>query len=254
MATSEVNYPNSYNRELIFDLNLGAFSVYDLDHPGFPRINDYVQVPGYVIANYNAIVLDNAGDPVVDSSGDPVYTVEQYSTDRTTDLRRERFKYLVTLGVYVSLAEYKDYTFTDWVSVDSVGVDFSSYLLTGYNLAGDMARAKQIIYLQVFCTITEDEYISGVLQHQSSCMVKSEWNWNNSTTHGKWGTSFETYRLFKPYTAVTDGDFDYGETLMVTKNKLRGRGKALSILFESSTGKDMKLLGWNTLTTINGEP
>lgn len=254
MATSEINYPNSYNRELILDLTLEAWSVYEMDHPGYPRIHDYIPIPGYYIAQSNENVYDSSGVLVTDSTGNPVTVERDYSLDRTTDDRLENFKFLVSQGVYVSLAEYRDYTFTDWVSFDTTGVDFSSYLLTGYNLAGSMARQKQVMYLQVFCERTEKTFTASVLDNQSSCMVKSEWNWNTSAAQGKWGTSFQAYRFLRPYTVAASGDFDYGEKVIVTKNKLRGRGKALSLLIESSTGKDMKLLGWNTITTINGEP
>jgi hypothetical protein len=257
MALSEISYPNSYNRELILDLTLNAFSVYDFDHENYPRVHDYVQLPGFILTETSTSVYDSSGNVVVDGSGNPVTTLVLVTGNRSTDLRRENFKLLVSESPQFTLGEYKDYTFTDWVSFDGVGVDFSSFLLTGYNLAGDMARQKQVIYLQVFCRRTEDYYdILGNLDHQSSCMVKSEWNWNNSAAQGKWGTSFQAYRFLYPYAATgTTGDaFDYGETVVVTKNKLRGRGKSLSILFESAAGKDLHLYGWNALVTINGEP
>lgn len=253
-ATSETYYPNSYNMELILDLSLGAFYIYDMEHAGYPRMHDYLYLPGYYYTFDSEPLVDNNGNQVLDGSSNPVITEIKTSHDRTIDIRRENFKFLVSKNSKVTLAEYKDYTFMDWVSSDGIGIDFSSYLLTGYNLSGDMARNKQVIYLQVFCKRTEDSFDSGALLHQSSCMVKSEWDWNTDASQGKWGTSFQAYRLFKPYTTKLLGTFDYGDSVIVTKNKLRGRGHSLSLLFESSAGKDMKLLGWNTLTTINGEP
>lgn len=260
MAVSEINYPNSFNRELILDLSLGAWSVYEMDHPAFPMIHDYVYIPGYYSPSSDEYVYDSAGVQVTDGSGDPVTVSVTYSANRTTDDRLENFKFLVTWGTAASLAEYRDYTFMDWVSVDNVGLDFSSYLVTGYNLAGDMARKKQVIYLQVFCKRTEENYTtvggSVVLANQSSCYVQSQWNWCEDATQGKWGTPFQAYRLFLPQpTSPADGDtFDYGPVVITTKNKLRGRGDALSLYIYSEAGKDLKLLGWNTLTTINGEP
>ena len=32
--------------------------------------------------------------------------------------------------------------------------------------------------------------------------------------------------------------------MVVTKNKLRGSGKCISLYIQSTQGKDMKLLGW----------
>jgi hypothetical protein len=264
MTTSEVSYPNSYNRELILDLTLEAWSVYDFAHDDMPRVHAYIPIPAYIVENNTVNVTDSLGVIVTDSSGNNVTVDAQTSVDRTTDPRKENFKFLVSqvtgTQVKVSLAEYRDYSFTDWVSFNGVGADFSSYLITGYNLAGDMARQKQVIYLQIFCKRTETVYTlngsSVVLARQSGCYVQSQWDWAEDNTQGKWGTAFQAYRFLKPQpTAPAAGDtFLYGDSVIVTKNKLRGRGQALSLYIYSEAGKDMKLLGWNTLATVNGEP
>ena len=38
--------------------------------------------------------------------------------------------------------------------------------------------------------------------------------------------------------------------MVVTKNKLRGSGKCLSLYIKSEQGKDMKLLGWGHPVTM----
>lgn len=260
IVNSEIDYSTTYNRELILDLTLEAFSIYDFAHSGGPKVHDYVQLPGYYLSSETVNVTDNAGNLVVDSGGVQVTHEIQVSNTRTTDPREESFKYLVTSSTNATLAEYKDYSFTDWISSDGVGYSFDSYLITGYNLSGDMARKKHVTYLQIFCKRTEEYYTtvgsSVVLARQSACNIQSQWNWNNSTAQGKWGRSFQAYRFLRPTpTTPAAGDyFDYGETLIVTKNKLRGEGKALSLYIYSTPYKDLKLEGWNVLTTINGEP
>ena len=121
-----------------------------------------------------------------------------------------------------------------------------------------MMRQKQAIYLKLYFDRTEDSYIldeSGnvVLAHQSGCKVQSQWNWNNSASQGKWGIPFQGYRLLKTHPAnPSAGDvFDYGERVIVTKNKLRGRGHCVSLLFVADCGKDTKLLGWGMNMTGN---
>ena len=203
MTTSEVSYPNSYNRELILDLTLEAWSVYDMDHDGMPRIHDYVSIPAYTLTTTTVNVTDSLGVIVTTAAAANVTIDIQTSVTRTTDPRQENFKFLVSSisgsNLKISLAEYRDYSFTDWVSFDGTGVDFSSYLITGYNLAGDMARQKQVIYLQIFCKRTETVYTldgaSVVLARQSSCYVQSQWNWCEDNTQGKWGTAFQAYRF-----------------------------------------------------------
>lgn len=251
---------DSYNRELIFDLSLGAFSLYDMGHDDFPTLNDYVPVTDfYSVVNDDDVVHDD-GSQLVDDNGDIIIASLTASTNRNLNPRKERIKYLTTVGTSWTLAEYKDYTFRDWVSHDDVGADFFSYLITGYDLGGDMMRNKQAPYLLVYCRRTEQQYIltgAGIVPDlPSSCIVQVQWDWNDSPVNGKWGTKFEAYRLLRPLADTpSDGDlFNYGETVIVTKNKLRGSGRALSLFIQSDSGKDLRLLGWGILQTKQGEP
>ena len=256
-TTTELNYQTSYNRELILDLTLEAFSVYSFDHESedaaAPKVHAYIPIGKEVFTEVEDTVLDEDGVAVTDSGGTPVTVMVKVSSNRTADSRREAFKFLTTQGTNITISEYKDYTFTDWVSYDGAGFDFSSYALSGYNISDDFMRKKQAIYIIVHSERTEYWYtLSGadvVLARQSSCLVQAQWDFNISADQGKWGTQFEAYRLMLPQpSAPSAGDnFDYGPRVITTKNKLRGSGDALSILFQSSTGKDMKLLGWGLL-------
>ena len=89
----------------------------------------------------------------------------------------------------------------------------------------------------------------------SSCMVQAQWDWADSINSGKWGTSFQTYRYKRNYIPTGASDtFDYGKNVIVTKSKLRGNGKALSLRIESEAGKDCKLLGWAVLMEAPARP
>lgn len=251
---------DSYNRELIFDLSLGAFSLYDMGHTNWPILNDYVPVPDFYLSDVDQDVVNDGGDLVVDDTGDQVICPLTGASNRNLDPRKERIKYLATHGTSWTLAEYRDYGFRDWYSLNSLGVDFFSYLITGYDLGQDFMRNKQAPYLLVYCRRTESKYIltgEGVVPDlPSSCIVQVQWDWNNSAAQGKWGTKFEAYRLLKPMpeAPVAEQAFDYGDTVIVTKNKLRGKGRALSLFIQSDTGKDLRLLGWGILQTKAGEP
>jgi hypothetical protein len=254
MATTEINFPNVYNRELILDLTLNAFYIYDMSHtdePLAPNIHDYIPVPKNVLVSIEDVVWDEVGVIVTDNLGCDVTVTIKTSQNRNRDLRMSNFKFLCTSDDDVLIAEYNDYSFLDWVSVLGAGVDFSSYLITAYNMTGDLALAKQTIYINTFCNRSETIYGLGdgggvELQRQSSCLVQSQWDWHNSDDNAKWGTEFEAYRFLLPQPiAPASGDpFTYGATVITTKNKLRGRGKALSLKFTASTGKDLQLLGW----------
>lgn len=258
----DTTYLDSYNKELVLDLSLNAFSVMAIEHDddNLPRVHAYMQIPNYYLSAEQVTLTDSFGVPIVDSSGVTVTTTGYGSHVRTNDARKFNFKFLTSYTNEWTFSEYRDYSFYDWVSMDGVGSSFDSYLVTGYNIAGDMARYKQSIYLQTFCKLTEEYYsvVNDVVSYtpQSSCMVQAQWDWADSGYQGKWGEAFQAYRFIKPIeTAPADGDvFDYGDTVITTKNKLRGRGRALSLYIYSEAGKDMKLLGWNLLTTRNGEP
>lgn len=261
---TEIEYPTTYNRELVFDLTLGAFFMYDFGHEeedaNAPRLHDHVPISKIVKTRVQAGVLDSNGDVVVDSNNN-VTTQELITENRSRESRRESFKFLVTQGTYITLAEFKDYDFKDYRSYVIGGFDFDSFLLTGYDIGGDFMRHKQAIYLLVMCSRTEtiwSEITSGEIipYRPSSCKVRARWGWHNSDAQGKWGNEFQAYRLFLPKaTSPSSGDtFDYGPTVIETKNKLRGRGKALSLYFNSESGKDLILLGWGILGYKNDEP
>ncbi len=255
------NKVDSYNRELIFDLTLGAFSLYDMAHgDNYPVLNDYVPVTDAYSTLEDQSVLNDGGDQVVDDDGNIVIASLNASANRNLNPRKERIKYLTTHGTSWTLSEYRDYNFRDFVSLDDVGADFFSFLITGYDLGGDMMRNKQAPYLLVYCRRTESHYIltgSGIVPDlPSSCIVQVQWDWNDSPAQGKWGTKFEAYRLLKSIhqTPIAGEMFDYGDTVVVTKNKLRGKGRSLSLFIQSDSGKDLRLLGWGVLETKQGEP
>jgi hypothetical protein len=46
-------------------------------------------------------------------------------------------------------------------------------------------------------------------------------------------------------------NFDYPETVITTRMKVRGRGRSMRIKFESEQGKDFVLLGYSVLGGVN---
>jgi hypothetical protein len=223
---SNTNYSNKYNKELIYDLTLKAWYKNDFAE-STPYVADYVPVPGYASSR-----------TAVDRSVAPA-----------RQFRREQFSYLTIENGKFTLSEYKDKGFVDWREFDNEGKFYESYLYTGYELFGDIMRQKQIPYVFFYFQQTEDgfktEGNSLVHTNPSSCKVQAHWGWSDSATSGKWGDDFQAYRLLRNYVpSGPDDTFDNGESVVVTKNKLRGSGKCLSLFIKSEPGKDMKLLGW----------
>jgi len=252
VSYSTLNYINKYNKELIYDLTLQAWYTNTISQgdENTPYIADYIEVPGYAVSTNETNVLVGT-DNVIDSSSNDVVINEDIPLNRSS-----LFSFLTIVGTSFTISKFNNTNFKDWLTYDSSGINYTSYLVTGYELFGDMIREKRIPYIFFYFNRTEDGYIfDGLnleLRNKSSCLVQAQWNWANSANSGKWGNEFQAYKLLRNYIPTGAGDpFDYGDSVIVTKNKLRGSGKTLSIKITSEEGKDMRLLGWGIPATAN---
>tara|TARA_R110000744_G_scaffold293208_1_gene403652 strand:+ start:931 stop:3180 length:2250 start_codon:yes stop_codon:yes gene_type:complete len=248
------NYINKYNKELILDLTLKSFYPNTISPlaSASPYISDYIELPRFTADTTTEDVL--VGTDVVLAA-----TVGVTVTTSLRANRRTAYSFLVSAGTDITIGRYSNTSFLDWYTENSTGITYSSYLITGYDIFGDLMRKKYIPYLFMYFDRTEDGFtdVDGALMpdNPSSCMVQAQWDWADSINSGKWGTSFQTYRYKRNYIPTGTSDtFDYGKNIIVTKSKLRGNGKALSLRIESETGKDCKLLGWAVLMEAPARP
>lgn len=79
-----------------------------------------------------------------------------------------------------------------------------------------------------------------------SCLMQAKWGFSDSASGSKWTSQFETYRHTHTVYSANDPNqgYDTGYALVITKNKLRGRGRALKLRFTASDDKDMQIVGW----------
>ncbi len=250
------NYINKYNKELVLDLTLEAFYVNEFSSlaSNSPYIADYIEIPGYAVASEDTNVLVDT-DEVIVTSNDAVIITQDVVASRSS-----QFSFLTIRGTSFTVSKYLNRRFTDWELAGSgTGADYSSYLITGYELFGDVMRSKQIPYIFFYFNRTEDGFSTVgsnlELDNPSSCLVQSQWNWADSANSGKWGNQFQAYRLLRNYIPTGDTDpFDYGDAVIVTRNKLRGSGKTISLKIQSEAGKDMQILGWGVTATATSKP
>lgn len=191
-----------------------------------------------------ATVTVNAEDVTIHG-----FTIES----RTTDI-----KYIFSERVdeannaAIGFASLTSPTFADWGEADA-----PAYMLTGYVSGGDFQRNKQVPYITFHFDRTEDgfELVEGdiVPSHQSSCLVQAQWDWANSVNSGRWSRAFQAYRYKRHFIPVDVSDtYDYGFETITTKNKIRGKGRVLSLKLESEEGKDCRILGWSAIMEVNG--
>jgi len=92
-------------------------------------------------------------------------------------------------------------------------------------------------------------------RNYSSCKVQAQWEWCDSDDSGRWGQEFQAYRYRQLLFAADDSaTFSYGYSVITTRNKVRGKGRALSLKFSTEPGKDLQLLGWSIELGGNREP
>jgi hypothetical protein len=244
-----VHFVNKYNRSLTFDTVLEAFHTETFGSiPGnTPYIADIFEAPDYnVLTIHTDIValsrflIDSLDNEIViseDVKGNGSSKTE-YLAMKTSD---------PTYGFTVALQ--RDPDFLDWFSEDGIGVDAKAHMLTGYEILEDTQRNKQATYITCNFERTETgfEMVDGFLEPQngSSCIVQAQWDYANSPNSGKFGPPFQAYRLKRNYVSAGPVDsFDYGQAVITSKSKIRGRGKALSLLFQTEPKRDLHLYGW----------
>lgn len=147
----------------------------------------------------------------------------------------------------LGLAYYYNENFEDWGSSGVGGTDAKAFMITGQQTTGDSAVSKQIPYLITYFKRTEDSVDSNsVPLHQSGCFMRCQWDFSNKALSNKWSPLVQTYRYRRAQyiTSISD-EYDNGFELVVTKNKVRGRGKAFSLYFETEVFKDCRIVGWS---------
>lgn len=89
-------------------------------------------------------------------------------------------------------------------------------------------------------------------KNQSSCILQGRWEWTDNATPSRWTPGEQIYRRKQLYTPVDVNDaYSDGYPLVVAKTKIRGKGKALQLKFQSEAGKEMKIAGWAINYAIN---
>ena len=254
-------YNNYYSagddaKELILDVGLGAF--YPTSIPrisgAFPIPVAMVRIPPYQATTGFQNVITQSGGQVVLSSSSKVVSEAELIDSSLSELYYVVLTDLAGGTLRYTFGSYRDSNFVDWASYDGIGKDAEAYLVTGWSGMGDFQRQKQVPYLTIYSQKTETGFDTDFNPtNSSSIIVQSQWNWTNLAESGKWGSEFQAYRhkrLWIPQNSSSG--FDDGDSVVVTKNKLRGRGRVLSLLFKTEPKKDFHLLGWSLITAING--
>jgi len=254
-----INFRFDYNRALVYDLTIQAFYTYTFnsitagDNPMIVAMTQ--KTPG----NEELVNLDvMLGVDDVNLGGDDVCQEQAFPNFANTKLKLLTFVRDLTDNTKLryTFSEFKNKGFKDWVIWDqasngaaALGADYLSLIQTGFNSFDNPLPLKHITHVVSYFNRTEDGYVLDSLEeiqlaNPSGALAQVRWEWTDADT-GRWTKQENAYRLLRVYIPddVTD-PFTYGETVIKTKLRMRGKGHAFSIRYESEPCKDMQLLGF----------
>ena len=207
-----------------------------------------VRTQGIWPQQYNSTLTEAAGDFVVGGVRTNLSTIAQEIAYLT-----------ITTGTPSSTQTYSvDFAFKTDTGFQDFGTDYTTaFIEAGYETLDKPSNSKVAPYTYLHFKQTEENFVSDglgglKLDLQSGCQLQSQWDWNDSTANGRWGPSQQAYKFRRVYIPLAAGPFLSGETVVSTKLKVLGRGKALSLRFEQEAGKDMQLLGYTTVYSVKG--
>lgn len=163
---------------------------------------------------------------------------------RTSSVSAPQTVYCVMVGTEPKLqygfGKYNATTLTnDWQSAG--GVDSPCFLITGSITGGESRVNKGVPYLNTYFKITDGDEFNGV---DSSCLVSAQWNWTTNSVTGKFSSPRQAYRPFRT---------GLGETILHTRNKIRGSGNSVAFKFESEPNKTFQIYGWEFNINANAD-
>lgn len=220
---------NTSSKELILNTKFGAFTFNTIPHTDLAE-GPFCVSGGQTFTGNVSEVVTVSGETVTVSGEDVTVPLTNQLRDASSTLYCVVLDYAPTITY--TFGGYQEGQVLDWDLLGE-GVDSPAYLVTGPLTGGDGRLRKDVPYLTTYFKQTEESDWSG---DESSCFVRSQWDWTTDIDSGKWSNSRQAYRRprAKP-----------GQALIVTRNKIRGSGRSVSFRFESEEGKGMHLYGWD---------
>jgi len=230
-------------------------------------------------ANQNVakVEYDDAVRRIYVAYGDTGDRINQYANALIFDLKAGGwFKYTFTVSATEGIVDI--YTITDSDSSDSnkkmkwtvMGsattlktcdldqTDFDDYngsngptpyIVFGHDNIGSFQSRRQAPIITVFSKRTETGYVDNGTgwdpTNESSTLMSAYWDWTNDAVSNKITTAQEVYRHVRQFVPSGASDVD-GYPVVVTRNKVRGRGRSLQLRFDGATDKDSHILGYTT--------
>lgn len=166
-------------------------------------------------------------------------------TDSDSSASNKKVKWILQSTNNINIGDLDQ---TDYVDFDGAESPLP-YMVTGWDDLGDFQRRRQAPVITVFAKRTETGYTSTGNgwdpDNESSNLMTAYWDWTDDSVSGKIGSQNETYRHVRGFVPSAADDVD-GYPVVVTRNKVRGRGRVLQLRFDGAATKDSHILGFST--------
>ena len=240
-----------YNRILILDTVLQAFYPY--------TISDESSNTNYIVGaqfftgfgaqdeTFDVWSNSDTDDVLTNASADDV--VQDITQQVTND---EAMVFILRDGSTgtIGFGGFTSDTYLDWTTEN-----YTAYAEAAYIVDQTITTKKKNLFVTTMFDRTEDGFSgsggSYTPTNQSKCTLKVYWDNNSNTSSSK-----EIYRLRRPV-LVDEGDltsFNYPYDTVVTRNKIRGRGRWCKLRFENTPGKQFSLVAYEVMNARNESP
>lgn len=237
-----------YNRALVYDIRMNAFYEYVFQDVDSTKTR--LSCPFFkqdIVNSVEEVFIVAGADDVIAGTDTVVVDVASSLTYETPSVMFVTVPTNTGGNDKVTFSLFSNRLFKDWPLAENVS--YASYIETGYELLQEPGAVKQISSVHCFFNRTEESFIdrgTGIeFDYPSGCILTSKWEWTDTGTANRWSDPQQVYRFRAPFIAGASLDpFDYDYTVVSTRSKVRGKGKAVNFRFESEEGKDFQLLGW----------
>ena len=166
------------------------------------------------------------------------------NADDSSQNKKVKFLYEASTTT-VQVADFDQTDFDDWDGTNGP----LPYLVFGHDGIGDWQRRRQAPVITVFSKRTETGYTDTGdgfdPVNESSTLMSAYWDWTDDAVSNKIGAQQEVYRHVRNFVPSGTTDVD-GYPVVVTRNKVRGRGRSLQLRFDGASDKDSHILGFQT--------
>lgn len=228
-STSQITNQYEFDRVLNFNVRTKAFYPWTISDS---TVKVHSIISSELITRpvtVNNVVDNGLTNNIIDSLGNQVIAfLSSGSGDQQFD------KYLVSYlegGVYkFTFADRGNMVYKDWVKYNSVGVNYTSYFINGFKLAGQALRKLQTNWVKIFSRLE-----TGV-----SYYFQGIWDFADTGSNtGRWSA--------RQYIKHTDLNYSNASKRL----KVRGHGVALQFKVTSVEGEPFDIIGWSSQQSVN---